>query len=414
MTRPKIMLMGSGSGLYREYLLASVAREYRVVLVQEEPVTWEGPYLHSAHPVSVTDMPAILGVADSEGIDGVLTWVEPCVEAAAFAAMLLEVPGNTPQAAAASRDKHRMRQVWAQESVPSARSILVRTADEAERAAKEIGYPVVVKPRALAASVGVTLARDERELAAAFTVAAGSDMGFGQAVGDVLVEEYLDGPEVSVESVVHEGEVHIVAVTAKRIGLPPGFEELGHLVSADAQAEAIGLVRDTVLGAHRAIGLTVGVTHAELRLTAAGPKMVEIAARLGGDFIPRLVHLATGVDLGLAAADVCVGREPDVGHSRAASAGVVFRYPERSGMIAALAEITPPPGVVEARWTAEVGTGVGLPPDHFVGRMGHAIAVADDAGTCEEVLRQVSEGMRAEVRPLAPGETISPSAQGAG
>ncbi|GAA4598140.1 biotin carboxylase [Actinoplanes octamycinicus] len=384
----KILLLGSGRDVYREYLLASVAADHDVVLVQDGPVTWQRRHLTAAHHVAPDDPQAILRVARDESVDGVLTWMESWVESAAAVSTALRLPGHPVLSARASRDKHRMRQVWAAAGVPSARSILVTDEAQAGRAAAEIGYPVVVKPRALAASVGVTLARSPAELRRAYAVAAGAGLDrFENAVPGVLVEEYLDGPEISVESVVvRGGRVRPVAVTEKRTGLPPGFEELGHLVSGARRAEQLASVRRVVEAAHDALGLCEGTTHAELRLTDRGPRLVELAARLGGDLIPRLVGLATGIDLGAAAAAAALGEDPLLTATRRDSAGIVFRYPDRAGEVARLDPVPVLPGVVEAAWTAPVGTRVALPPDGFIGRLGYAIAVAGDDATCRERL----------------------------
>jgi biotin carboxylase len=329
----KILLLGCGRDVYREYLLAGVAAEHDVVLVQATPPTWQRRYVTRAYRVDPGDLQELLRVARDESVDAVLTWREPWVEAAAAVSNALRLPGHPLLSARACRDKHRMRQVWAAAGVPSARSELVGDSARAQRAAAEIGYPVVVKPRALAAGVGVTLARDPAELVRAYVVAAGAGLDrLGDGFAGVLVEEYLDGPEVSVESVLTRGgRVHPVAVTRRRTGLPPGFAALGHLVSGAGQPEQLVEVRRTVEAAHAALGLCEGVTHAKVRLTARGPRLVELAARLAGNLVPRLVQLSTGVDLGRAAATVALGEAPVLRPTVRRSAGIVFGHPDRLG-----------------------------------------------------------------------------------
>ena len=89
----------------------------------------------------------------------------------------------------------------------------------------------------------------------------------------VLVEEYLDGPEISVDSVVFQGQVDCVHVARKRLGFEPYFEEVGHLVTEWSHEPWAQPVRELVAQAHRALSVTHGVTHAEIRLTREGPRL---------------------------------------------------------------------------------------------------------------------------------------------
>jgi biotin carboxylase len=115
--------------------------------------------------------------------------------------------------------------------------------------------------------------------------------------GSVLIEEYLRGPEFSVEALTAAGRHHIVGITAKRLGPPPRFVEMGHVFPAplpDAHRAAIvALVRAFL----DAAGYRFGPTHTEVILTARGPRIVESQARLGGDRIPQLIEVATGFDI---------------------------------------------------------------------------------------------------------------------
>jgi biotin carboxylase len=397
----KILLLGAGSDVYRRYLLESITREYEVVLARASSTPWADDLVQASHAVAPDDVEPLVQLAAREHVDGVLTWMESCVEAAAAVSAALGLPGHPPGAARASRDKHLMRTRWAQRGVASAASRLVTDLDSARRAAYAIGFPVVVKPRALAGSVGVVLARDEEELERAFDVAGGAELDrYETVVKGVLVEEYLDGPEVSVESIVHAGRVHAVAVTQKRTGLPPGFEELGHVVGASPLL-CDETLRRLLVDAHAALGLRDGATHAEVRLTAQGPRLVEIAARLAGDLIPKLVRHATGVDLGLAAAAVATGAAPDVRSTAARHAQIAFVYPERSGEVLALSAAPVVHAPDEARWVVAPGARVGVPPEGFIGRLGYVLCVDDAPDACASRTRTAADAMVAELAGLA-------------
>lgn len=121
----------------------------------------------------------------------------------------------------------------------------------------------------------------------------------------------------------------------KRLGFEPAFEEVGHLVAGRDQVlpdRALAEEVEATVGAtHRALGMDNTVTHTELRLTAAGPRVVELKGRSGGGLIPYLGALATGVDLAVAAADVAVGDVQELAAGRSSAAGVGFLYATPAG-----------------------------------------------------------------------------------
>jgi biotin carboxylase len=268
--------------------------------------------------------------------------------------------------------------------------------------AEALGYPVVLKPANLAGSVGVVRCDSPREFERAWAQVMGSSHPrFGTPTG-LLVEEYLDGGEVSVESIVHEGTCYPVVITRKFLGAPPGFEEVGHIVSAaDTEAHDEAVV-GLAVAAHRALGIEHGATHAEVRLTSQGPRMVEIGARLAGDMIPLLAHVATGVDLTTAAAQVACGQMPDLQRSRQAAAGVRFFYPDTDVRVRGLGlrHGFAPAWLERIDWKAVPGDELRLPPRGFLGRLGFALVSGRDSQECLERLDAVEAALELDLEPL--------------
>ncbi len=254
------------------------------------------------------------------------------------------------------------------------------TLEQAVAVADKVGYPVVVKARALAGSLGVVRVDQPEELPAAYTAAAGvSFPGVARQDADILVEEYLDGSEISVDCAVVDGWTIPIAVARKTIGLEPYFEETGHVVDAADPLLADPALHDHLTAAHAAVGFRRGMTHTELRLTREGPRIVEINARLGGDFIPYLGQLAIGVDLGLVAADVAAGRHPTIRQTTRRAAAIRFLYPPVDCVVQ---DVTVHSGrlgpeIHQAMATAGPDQLMRLPPRGFLSRYGFVIAVAD-------------------------------------
>jgi len=208
----------------------------------------------------------------------------------------------------------------------------------------------------------------------------------------MLVEEFLDGPEISVETLSDPAGHHVVAVTEKFVG--PGFVETGHLVPARIPAadreRAARLAVDTLV----AVGLVEGPAHTEIRLTSRGPRVVESHSRPGGDHIDDLVRLACGVDLIRAAVAVALGLSPELAPGPGTGAAAIGYVVPPPGRVTSLAPLDPPEPGTTTVLTARVGDVV-PPLRRSADRVcGYVIAQAPDAEraarACAEAVRRVT------------------------
>lgn len=152
--------------------------------------------------------------------------------------------------------------------------------------------------------------------------------------GTVMVEEVMTGPEVSVEALVIGGEPHIITVTDKYITPPPYFVELAHCEPCVLDEDTIIETKAVAAQAIKAIGIENAPAHVEIKVTEDGPKIVELAARLGGDFITsRLVPLSTGIDLVGASVLLAVGERPDLTPGRQQGAAIHFIHTQQEGTL---------------------------------------------------------------------------------
>lgn len=404
--KPLLLLVGSGGQVWREYMLRAMATRYRLHLLAPEPPTWQTPYIVARSAVNTLDVEAMIQVAkdSTESFAGAFTYEETRVESAAALATALGLRTSPVEAVRACRDKFAGRERMKAAGVPQAESIAVADFAEAQQAAERIGYPVVVKPRALSASNGVMLAPDAESLAAAYQDA--GSIWFDEVPGyerQILVEEYLDGPEISVEAVCRDGVVTALFVARKRLGYAPGFEEVGHLVeAADPLLTDPGLLK-VLQDSHTALGLTDTVTHTELRLTSTGPRIVEINGRVGGDRIPYLGGLATGVEIGLVLADLAAGAVPETTATRERAAAVRFLYPEHDLTVDSIDidEGALPAEVDDVQLLAGPGKELRLPPqDHVRCRYALVVAVGSNEQECEAALDRAAAAVTVHGTPL--------------
>ncbi|WP_412543124.1 ATP-grasp domain-containing protein [Longispora sp. K20-0274] len=399
--RPLLVVVSSLGQSTREPFLASLAGHYRVWLFiggpgrADEP-SWEVPYLTGHTVVDTLDADAMLAAAQKlaaeETITGILTYDEARVVSTAVVATALGLPTSEPEAFARCRDKTASREALAAAGVPQATSVSVRSLDHALEVAAELGYPVVVKPRHLATSIAVIRADSPADLAVAYDAARSATLPetpeyyeFG-----VLIEEFLDGYEISVDSACFDGRVVPLAVARKATGYAPSFEETGHVVDGRVDWAADDELMDVLVRTHAAVGLHTGTSHVELKYTSRGLKVVEINARLGGDLVPYLGQLATGVDLSLAAAAIATGAPVNLERTESRVAAIRFYYPETEVTVCSVDfdRSQLPPGTERAVPLAQPGQEMLLPPRGFgwMSRLAHVVVVAPDTETAAAAL----------------------------
>jgi biotin carboxylase len=412
-----LLVIGSGLRMYREYLVRPAAAYARslgleLVLVNNLKPTWQLDYYDEIDVVNVFDhsllFDAARRIAARRIVAGVLCWDEPLVMPAATLADEFGVPGLGVEGVLGCRDKHRTRTLLTQAGIAQPVSTMVYDARQAAEAAARAGYPVVVKPRALGASMGVVLAADESELLAAYQVASDASLvGDEPYRGGALIEEFASGPEISIDAAVHKGEYLPMFVARKRTGAFPYFEETGHVVDA-----ADPLLRDDGLmgmlaRAHEVLGVENGLTHTEVRLTARGPVIIEVNGRLGGDLSPFLGRTATGIDPGVAIVDVALGRRPELVATRRQVAGIRFGYPEQDCVVRSVRVPGQAPGLVLAEPMADPGTVLRLPPGGYIARHSFVVCEAAAAAQCDAWLDTAAALVELDAEPIAPPPTGS-------
>ena len=404
--RPLVVVFRTGMASLREYLVRSIAREYRVHMVVGADLDWELAYItghttleSSADPRVVLD--AVRAVDAREHVSGVVCWDEARIAQTAVVTTEMGLPGPTPDVIAGCRDKWLTRQRLGAGGVPQPRSMRVGDPGSALAAAAELGYPVILKPSDLSSSMGVVRVDDPDDLTAHFGYAYGVQGGLPGYQAQVLLEEYVDGLEISIDAAVYRGRVVPLVLARKELGYPPYCVEVGHTVHAGDplrdDPELLALLED----AHKALGFTDGITHTEIKLSPDGPKVIEVNGRLGGGMIPYLGLLATGVDTGLAAADVACGREPRTAPDQALVAGIRFFFvAEDETLISSIAfdRDALPPQIDSTAIFVEPGDVRSRPPHGTIeARIAYAIAVADDADGCARALDAAGAALRINV-----------------
>lgn len=245
------------------------------------------------YPISIINKESILEICINEKIDGILTIAsDVAVTTVNFVASAMGLIGNSTQSALYATNKYLMRQKLQAARVNCPKYYAVHQTTNIENLSNSISYPAIVKPVDRSGSKGVTKIHSPHELQKASQIAI--EASFAKMA---IVEEFIDGIEVSVEMISYEGKHYNLAITDKTTSGAPHFVELAHHQPSSLSPIIQNQIYES---AHKGLGaleIKYGASHPEFIISDSGIYITEIGARMGGDFIGSdLVYLSTGYD----------------------------------------------------------------------------------------------------------------------
>lgn len=293
-----------GAGPAQVGLLAAARRlELFVIAVDRDPSAPGFAYADRRAIMSVEGEHDIERLAEAERVDGVIApGIDWSGAIAARVAARLGLPHPvTPESASLAASKLKQRTRFAETGVPQPRNEVSSAPHEAVAAAERIGFPCVLKPTDRHGRRGLRAVERPDRLDAAV-----SDAFAAARSRAVLVEELVDGPEVIVNGFSLAGRFHPLTVTdrVQAPGAPFGVAQ-AHVWRSGLAPEQVGLAVEAAAAAAEALGISEGPTQTQVRVAADGPRVGELAARLGGAHDAELCECALGIplnDLALAAA----------------------------------------------------------------------------------------------------------------
>lgn len=310
---------------------------------------------------------------------------------AAALAAALDTPGASKAAVASAADKVAMRRRMAEAGMPQIRFANVSSAAEVKALVAQVGR-VIVKPATGSGSRRIMVVEDVQD----------PELDrFSSVIGDEsswICEEYLRGPEISVETLSWAGRHTVLAMTGKETGA--GFIELSHRVPLSLPAGLAAEVEQLVIATLTALGMDFTVGHTEVILTATGPRVVETHPRLGGDRIGRLVELVTGHHPLTMLAAAMAGTDPTPLPGSPAAAIRFMTAPP--GLVVALDgadSASGMPGVVEVSVSTQVGALV-EPLRSSSDRCGYVIATGGTTDEAAQRALRAAEQVRLVVEPV--------------
>lgn len=325
---------------------------------------------------------------------GITTTSEFYLETVATLATTYGLPGNSPLAVARCRDKARTRLRLREADVAQPRFAIVYDPDDVSAGLQTCGLPCVVKPVDDTGSNQVLYCRTREQAQAQVTriLAAQTNVRGQETARAVLLEEFVDAPEYSVETLTWQGQTTCVGVTEKHLTGFPCFVESGHVFPAPLAPENLAELTTTVTGALEALGITHGATHTEVKWTMRGGAIIEVNARLAGGMIPELIRYTTGTDLVAEQLRMATGLPPAAMTPPRGFAAISFLTSQTPGTLQEVRGIEKAraiEGIAHLEVTAVPGVHV-APPRSAYDRLGFVIACGQ---TYPEVAARLQKAM---------------------
>jgi biotin carboxylase len=382
-TGRRLLVLGAGPAQLG-LLAAARERGLFVIALDRDPAAPGFRYADRRAIISTEDEQGIERLASAESVDGVIApGIDWPVGIAARVAEKMGLPHPiSPAAATLAVSKQKQREALSNAGVPQPEWHIVSELQDG------LPVPSVVKAPDRQGQKGLTLVRSEAELPDAIAAAIEESRS-----GSAIVEELVEGPEVTVNAFSLRGEFHPLTVTDRLTADPPAFGvALAHVWPSEAGAKAAAVAEKAV----QALGIENGPSYTQLRIGPDGPQVIEVAARLGGGHDAELVNLALGVDLNGLALQAALGETiwsaalqptPEVG-----GAIVRFLVPPEGTLeeVEGVEEARAVEGVQDVRIYREPGHVFG-PFRRGADRAGAVLAIG---GSREEALERADEAAR--------------------
>lgn len=325
------------------------------------------------YPISITEKDRILQQCEAIPVDGIISiGSDLAMPSVNYVAEKMNLTGNSAECTFLTTNKYAMRQRLSAHKLPCPG---YHKADPASTdLSRNLSYPIIVKPTDRSGSRGVT------KINAGENIKNALERAFSESlVNEAIVEEFIEGREISVEMVSWQGSHHFITCTDKVSTGEPYFVEIGHHVPAnlvpDIEARVIALVKEALT----VLGVTYGASHSEILITPGGGIfIIEIAARMGGDNIGSdLVKLYTGYDFVKGVIEIALGEFTHPEMKLLKHAGIIYLTPI-AGRVTAIEDNSPDfQEIVRSDILVKVGDIIEFPVTSSAQRSGYIIYASD-------------------------------------
>ena len=397
-----VLILGGGV-MQLPAIRAAREKGWRVVLADGNP-DCEGRDLADlfAHVdlVNLSGLEALGRDLAASGLDGVFTAGTDFSTSVAWVAEKCGLPGIAYAVARGATDKLIMRETFRKAGVPQPDFVGVEQEGEARAVIDRLGLPLVVKPVDNMGARGVRLVGGEAEMPGALRAALEASRS-----RRALAEQFMAGPELSLDALVWEGQATTCGVADRHIRFHPHFVEMGHTMPSAEKSELRDAAERVFHQAIRALGIERGAAKGDIKLTPAGPMVGEIAARLSGGYMSGWTYPhSSGVALTAEALEIAVGRPPGNLVPTAGRVSAERAFISIPGLVAGILgaeEARAISGVTEVFLRTAPGRRVALPTNN-IEKCGNVITCAVDRAGAVEAARRAIGSILVRLSPSDP------------
>jgi len=338
-----------GAGFLQDFVIQkAVSMGYYTLAVDADPQAIGFTHAHKYAVINIVDEKACLEYAKQEQIDGVLTAATDYgVLTAAFIAERMRLSGLKYEVAQLIKNKYRVRKCLYEHHVDDTEQAFeVDVETDIEKLAHKLTYPVMVKPCDGSGSRGASRVNNASDLSNACQFAMN-----GSITHRAEIESFIYGTEYGAESLVINGEIHVLSIMKKWMTEPPYYAELGHAIPCGLPVDIEKKAKDCVTNAIKVLGINHGSVNMDMLITTDGKVyIVDIGARMGGNMIgPCIIPYGTGIDYVGAMIQNAVGDPVDLSvHEHEAVATKLLAF--ESGIIKKMPDMK----VLEDKYDVEI------------------------------------------------------------
>lgn len=356
-------------------------------------------YVDYCEFISTNDIEEVLLAAKKHNIDGIMTLASDMpMRTVAVVANELDLVGVSIDTALKATNKGYMRECLKNNNIPIPNYYRVFEKEEYLQVLNDFDEKCILKPADNSGSRGIYLLDDLMDIESV-NEAFNYSKKYSKS-GEILVEEYMEGPEVSVETISINGECYVIQITDKLTTGAPHFIELGHSQPTMHSKKIVEEIEKLTINAVNAIGIENGPAHTEIKITKDGPKIVELGARLGGDNIStHLVLLSTGIDMVDCSLKISLGKKPDLTkkYNKASAIRYFETKPGKIESIQGLKEAENLKGIMQISFTKHIGDKVDTIKNSS-DRIGFVISQGDNAKQAIDYCKAAIDKVKIEIK----------------
>lgn len=288
----KILIIGAG---FLQSFVIKKAKEmgYYTLTIDKNPNSMGFLYADEHRVIDIVDQEACLEFARGKYIDGVMTAATDYgVLSTAYIAQQMELPGLDYEVAKVIKDKYTVRRTLFENKIDGiSQYYKIDNIKQLGKIKDSIHFPVMIKPCDGSGSKAVKRV----DIFEGLKAACGEAM-VTSAIGEALIEDFIEGKEYGVESFVYDGQINILSVVGKHMTEPPNYAELGHFMPSQSDIEE--KVREVVKNAIEVLGINFGAVNMDVLITEDDRVyIIDVGTRMGGNLIgSHIISLGTGID----------------------------------------------------------------------------------------------------------------------